>query len=195
MESGAFAHPRGEGREAILTAAYELMLQERMSSVSHRNVAARAGVAVGLIRYHFSTRTILLVECIKRLMAGRHETALAALERCSPDLTAVECGRLAVAAYTGPDTSDEGLTSTLAAILDSAREAAALSEFLIAERPAVEGDLAAVLRACGYADANTTIIAHVIDGALVAGIVDKQQNLLEAAARSCAEVLSLSRRR
>ncbi|CAG7612006.1 TetR/AcrR family transcriptional regulator [Leucobacter soli] len=187
------AHARGEGRDAILKAAYELMLQDRVSSVSHRSVAARAGVAVGLIRYHFSTRTTLLLACITHLMEERHEVALEALSRCRPGLDPIETGRLAVTAYTGPDISDSGLTSTLAALLDTAREDRVLSEFLIAERPTVEGDLMAVLEACGWGEADPTLVLHVIDGALVAGIVDKQPGLLDVAARSCAAVLSLSK--
>lgn len=189
------AHARGEGRDAILKAAYELMLQNRVSSVSHRSVAARAGVAVGLIRYHFSTRTTLLLACITHLMAERHRVALEALSRCGPELDAFETGRLAVTAYTGPDITDDGLTSTLAALLDTAREDRALSEFLIAERPDVEADLNAVLAACGWDAADPTLITHIIDGALVAGIVDKQVGLLDAAARSCAQVLSLTQQR
>lgn len=178
-----------------MSAAYELMLQEQMSSVSHRNVAARAGVAVGLIRYHFSTRTALLLACLRRLMDERHEVALKAIAKCRLDVDVVECGRLAVTAYTGPDITDSGLTSTLAAILDSAREDIALSAMLIAERSVVEDDLMQVLTRCGYSGTKVTVIAHIIDGALVAGIVDKQQDLLNHAARSCAEILSLTARR
>ena len=189
---GERAVPRGEGRESILQAATELMLTERMSSVSHRSVAARANVSVALIRYHFSTRSALLLACVERLMEARHARAQSLVKRGSPDLTDLECGRLLVGAYAGPDPSDDGLAATLGCLIDSAREDESLAEYLVSRRPLVEGDIREVLSACGRELRLATMLAHAIDGALVSAIVDKQEGLLEQAAESCAAILDLA---
>lgn len=49
-------HPvRGEGREALVDAAIELIVSEGTRGVTYRSVAARAGVTHGLVRHHFTS--------------------------------------------------------------------------------------------------------------------------------------------
>lgn len=57
-------------RRAILKAATELLYSEGLRGVTHRNVAARAGVPVGSIGYYYSNRERLLATCFEDI-AGR----------------------------------------------------------------------------------------------------------------------------
>lgn len=183
---------RGQGRESLLNAAVELMLSDRLRAVTHRNVAEAAGVSIGLIRYHFQTSAALLLAGVERIMANRHEGAKEALKECSPSLNSLECGRLIVKAYSGPDTSDRGLAAMLGCLIDSTREDASLAEFLLSEREVVEDDVRNIVEACGRDTALVPVLPHVVDGALIAGMIDKQEGLLDMAATSCAVVLDLA---
>lgn len=60
-----------EKRKSILHAATELLLSEGLKGVTHRNVAAKAGVPVGSIGYYFSTREKLIATCFGELAATR----------------------------------------------------------------------------------------------------------------------------
>src|SRR5699024_254423 len=44
---------RGEGREALIDAALEILVEGGLKTVTYRSVAMRAGVTHGLVRYHF----------------------------------------------------------------------------------------------------------------------------------------------
>lgn len=60
-----------EKRAAILNAATELLLDEGLRGVTHRQVAASAGVPVGSIGYYYSTREKLVVTCLEKLSDER----------------------------------------------------------------------------------------------------------------------------
>lgn len=55
---------RGEGREALVKAATAILTDEGLRGVSHRSVAARAGVTHGLVRHHFRSIGELLGEAV-----------------------------------------------------------------------------------------------------------------------------------
>lgn len=61
-----------EKRGVILESALELLLTEGLKGVTHRQVAAAAGVPVGSIGYYYSTRDKLVATCFERLVDGRH---------------------------------------------------------------------------------------------------------------------------
>lgn len=60
-----------EKRAAILNAAIKLLLDEGLRGVTHRQVAASAGVPVGSIGYYYSTREKLVVTCLEKLFDER----------------------------------------------------------------------------------------------------------------------------
>lgn len=60
-----------EKRAAILNAAVDLLLSEGLRGVTHRQVAAAAGVPVGSIGYYYSTREKLVVTCLEKLYDDR----------------------------------------------------------------------------------------------------------------------------
>lgn len=60
-------------RLAILQAATELLYSEGLRGVTHRNVAAQAGVPVGSIGYYYSNRERLLAICFQGIAERRRE--------------------------------------------------------------------------------------------------------------------------
>lgn len=69
-----------EKRAAILNAAIELLLSEGLRGVTHRQVAAAAGVPVGSIGYYYSTREKLVVTCLEKLFDERRRAFTQAME-------------------------------------------------------------------------------------------------------------------
>jgi len=68
-----------ERREKILAAARELIASEGVDGVSHRKVAARAGVPLGSMTYYFDGRDELIFEVFTRFadeMAARFDAVM-----------------------------------------------------------------------------------------------------------------------
>ncbi|MGQ8872283.1 TetR/AcrR family transcriptional regulator [Paenibacillus sp. TSA_86.1] len=60
-----------ERRSAILQAAFTLFGQVGYTKATMKEIAAKAGVAQGLIGYHFNTKETLLVEVVREWMINR----------------------------------------------------------------------------------------------------------------------------
>ncbi len=65
---------RGEKQELILEAATTVLGRGGIGALSMRAVAAEAGVALGLINYHFDDKTSLIVAALERI--GRADARL-----------------------------------------------------------------------------------------------------------------------
>ena len=63
-------------RERLLDAAIHIAGREGLAAVTYRAVAARAGVAHGLVRHHFGTREQLLAEAFRRAAAQDSDAVL-----------------------------------------------------------------------------------------------------------------------
>lgn len=76
-----------ERKNAIMQAAYTLFGQVGYPKATMKEIAARAGVAQGLIGYHFDTKETLLVEVVREWMINRGmKSAFAKLDlQDSPD--------------------------------------------------------------------------------------------------------------
>ncbi|MCT2591521.1 TetR family transcriptional regulator [Streptomyces sp. N2-109] len=62
----ATGHTDPQRRERILAATLDLVAEEGVAGVSHRKIAARAGVPLGSMTYHFSGIDQLLREAFRR---------------------------------------------------------------------------------------------------------------------------------
>lgn len=62
----ATGHTDPERRERIIGATLDLIAEQGVAGVSHRKVAARAGVPLGSMTYHFQSREALLHEAFTR---------------------------------------------------------------------------------------------------------------------------------
>lgn len=60
-----------ERKNAIMQAAFTLFGQVGYAKASMKDIAAKAGVAQGLIGYHFGTKETLLVEVVREWMINR----------------------------------------------------------------------------------------------------------------------------
>ncbi|WP_338556996.1 TetR/AcrR family transcriptional regulator [Paenibacillus sp. KS-LC4] len=60
-----------ERRSAILQAAFTLFGQTGYTKATMKDIATKAGVAQGLIGYHFSTKETLLVEVVREWMINK----------------------------------------------------------------------------------------------------------------------------
>lgn len=76
-------------RSAILKAAISLVLRSGMGAVSHRVVAAEAGVPLGATRYYFGGREELLLACVNDLDVARSRAADDAIHQVAGDARAV----------------------------------------------------------------------------------------------------------
>lgn len=63
--------PQDERKRAILQAAYTLFGRSGYAKSSMKDIAAQAGVAQGLIGYHFGNKETLLVEVVREWMINR----------------------------------------------------------------------------------------------------------------------------
>lgn len=112
-------------REVILRAAIEILLNEGLREVTHRQVAARAGVPVGSIGYYYVSREKLLETCFTELAKVRtmiaEEQLGLATSTDSDDLVA---WRLVESLTLG---SRKDLPGLIGALIDGLREPGTLS--------------------------------------------------------------------
>lgn len=83
---------RGEGREAILAATIGVVAEGGIDAVTHRRVAAAAGVSPGSATHHFSSREDLLREALRfylQLADGLLESLVEATRAIEPPVDRV----------------------------------------------------------------------------------------------------------
>ena len=153
----------GVARDKVLRAALELVGENGVAGLTNRNVARRAGVALGSLTYHFDSQTALLREALALFLA--EET-----ERLEQLAEAVRDAKL----------TDEQGAQALEAMLEQepARRIAKLELYLHATRDpelveaaqvcfaAYDRLAASALRAVGVADAEglAPLMVAIIDG-------------------------------
>ncbi|WP_379971308.1 TetR/AcrR family transcriptional regulator [Ectobacillus sp. sgz5001026] len=71
MKNGKSSEVSDNRRDAILQAAYTLFGTVGYSKASMKEIAAKAGVAQGLIGYHFGSKEKLLVDVVREWMINR----------------------------------------------------------------------------------------------------------------------------
>jgi AcrR family transcriptional regulator len=90
---GQMKKRESEARERILSASMDLIIERGgAGDVTTRDIAARAGVGIGLVNYHFQTKENLISLCVKRI-AGSAADDLAQLA-ASTEMEPVEKLRL-----------------------------------------------------------------------------------------------------
>jgi len=147
-----------EARRRLLTAAAELIAQRGWSAVSTRMLAERAGVAAGVVHYHFSSVQALLAEAALAVMREMVERVDVALAEAQTPIEALDLMLGFLEGHDGTDptsllfietylaaTRDEELRSSLSEIVVEFR--GRLAERLAALDVAVPDDTAAVLAA------------------------------------------------
>lgn len=185
-----------ERRDTILRASVHLFTSQRVSAITHRSVAADAGVPLGAIRYYFSTREELLIASIRLIEARRHTDAQHALTSATPETTTRECARLLLHSYIGlpPGKSsfnDGYLSASVGWLADIPRESEVLSTQLAKHWPAIRSDLTAILVNCDRT-VPPHLITNVIDGATLASFVWERGELVDRVIEAVAEQLEFA---
>ncbi|SCK19072.1 TetR/AcrR family transcriptional regulator [Streptomyces sp. WMMB 322] len=174
-----------ETRQRLLDAAAQLIVEDGWGAVTTRRVADRAGLRPGLVHYHFSTVTDLLIEAA--LASARREMAQATEAILQADDPAQGMTRVleAVAEYSWNDPATVLFSEMLLASTRLERLRTQLAELMAEWRTSV----AEWLRACGTtspegpsgeaaerpeddAEATAMLLGAAIDGLVLHRLID-----------------------
>ncbi len=160
-----------ERQQAMLEAAARLLIDEGPAAITHRRVAAEAGLPSGSANYYFPTKDGLYAAAVRAAEAVRGESARRYAEgiarrRRTPAATA----RLLIETYYAPGLRPDVVAVRLEPML-SADRTPGLHEIMAAARPGLLESLRIVLRRSGYpsvaAGPDLELIATTIDAALL----------------------------
>lgn len=160
-------------REALITAALDLIAEGGPAAATVRAIADRAGVTPGLIRHYFQTKDDLTRAAYRALMQRMNTDNAAVLDSAPPDPVA----RLAafVAAALRPPVVDPGRMGLWAGFMHQVRQnpdmAAIHAETYLGYRDVLEGLIAALPTPLDPAERRRRAIAcnGVIDGLWLEG--------------------------
>lgn len=162
------ARARGQAtRQRLLEAAVQLIIEEGWGSVTTRKIAQRAGVQFGVVHYHFSSVTDLLIEASVQFSRDAIAGPLAALTAAHDVASGLE--RLLAAL----DVDDRVMLLLAEAFLAATREEplrAQLVELLREFRGAVAGWLDQ--HGTPDPDATAAVLAATLDGLALHRAID-----------------------
>jgi AcrR family transcriptional regulator len=173
-----------EVRRRLVQAARELVPARGWAAVSTRTVAERAGVAPGLVHYHFASLQALLAEAAVGALREMVGDVGALLQQARTPTELVDLIAAEVDRYTGTDpasllavetylaaTRDPGLRQELSAVLDEFRDGVAgrLREHGVPDPDATAAVLGALIdglllhRALGPAPAMAPVLHRIVE--------------------------------
>ena len=182
-----------ERRADILAAACELLARGGTAAVTHRQVAEKAGVPNGSIRYYFATRDALLTACVEDIESRRDAEAQRALAEASadsarpgPEVTAQRMLRV----ITGRGLEDAELRGTLCWLVDTTRENAELATVLAEERIRLEGQARELLRLSGYTRVPAELVISLGEGVMFKLHVENRTGIARETVAAMADLLA-----
>lgn len=154
-----------EVRQRLVRAAAELVAERGWAAVSTRMLAERAGVAAGLVHYHFASVHAVLQEAALGVMRAAVDELVVELERADGPDAALDLILSAVDAYTGDDPASLVVVETFLAAARDDELCAAVAEVLTDVRQ----QLTAVLDAHGVGQPERTaaVLLATVDGVLL----------------------------
>ena len=191
------AQERSSNRQRALgEAAATLLIQHGPSAVTHRRVAAAAGVPAGSANYYFPSKAGLYKAAVRRAEDIRRDSAMAyALAIPKQDRTPEEIARLLIETVYAPALDVDVLTIRLEPMLAAHRDPdlrATMAEF----RPGHLAALRVVLDRSGRAAVadgpDVDLLAQMIDASLLYAGLTGDSDPIGAAARSVGRLLELS---
>lgn len=185
-------------QRALVDAAAELLIEHGPAAVTHRRVAAEAGVPAGSANYYFPSKAVLYAEAVRRAEEIRRDGAMAyALAVPERSRTPEETARLLIEAFYAPGLDTDVLTVRLEPMLAAHRDPelrATMTEF----RPGHLAALRVVLRRSGHAAVadgpDVDLLAQMIDASLMYAGLTGDDDPVAAAARSVGRLLELADR-
>lgn len=160
-----------ETRVRLLDAASQLIAEEGWGGVTTRKVAERAGLRPGLVHYHFSTVTDLLIEASLGQVRREVEGSLAALRHEIDPAAGVEQVLMLAEAYTPDDRTTILFTEVLLAATRHQRLRTELA-VLIREFRAALADWLRASAGLADADATALVFSALLDGLVLHRLVD-----------------------
>ena len=160
-------------REAIVAAAAVLVLTEGPDAVSHRSVAAAAGVPLAATTYYFASLADLLVAAVERA-ADDELAAVAELVDALPRRrrSPASAAEIVLGIVLGPRRrSDAAIQAHYERFLASGRHPA-VRPVLQRSRRRVDALLTDALDRCGHAGADTAHLVAVLDGTAISALVE-----------------------
>ncbi|MCT1916732.1 TetR/AcrR family transcriptional regulator [Kocuria rhizophila] len=185
-----------ERRADILEAACGLLASGGTAAVTHRQVAEKAGVPNGSIRYYFATRDALLRACVEDIEARRDAEAQRALAEASadPDRPSAEVtAQRMLRVITGKGLGDEELRGTLCWLVDTTRENAELATVLAEERVRLEAQARELLRLSGFTTIPAELVISLGEGVMFKLHVENRSGIARETVAAMAELLSYRR--
>lgn len=174
---------RPETRDRILAATIELIAEVGWSGVTTRGVAARAGVNVALLHYHFRSKDALLREA---LMAAMNEVLVAVVEPLMTPGPVLDALDGVVDRLSAVDPSSPTGVMTGEALLRATRDPeirVAISDELTEFRALLAGRLAGAtgeIRPGLDPEGTAAVLAAALDGLLLHAFVDRTLDLPRA---------------
>jgi len=185
-----------ERQQAMLEAAARLLIDEGPGAVTHRRVAAAAGLPSGSANYYFPTKDGLYAAAVRAAEEMRGACARDYAEGTSRRRrTPASTARLLIETYYAPGLRPDVVATRLEPML-SADRTPGLHEIMAAARPGLLESLRIVLRRSGYdavADGpDLDLIATTIDAALLHASSRGETDPVTAAEAMVARVLELA---
>lgn len=178
-------------REAIVTAAAELVVEGGPDAVSHRAVARAAGVPLAATTYYFAGLDDLLTAAMSRVADAELAAAAAVVEALptrprSPASTA----EVLVDVLLGRDRQDDARLQAFYERFLAAGRYPALRPVLRTARARADEMLTEALRRCGHTGADVGRLVAVVDGTVLSALVEGDGRARERAREAVAGLLS-----
>jgi DNA-binding transcriptional regulator YbjK len=188
--------PKGEARrEALVVAAADLVTTHGPDAVSHRAVAAAAGVPLAATTYYFRDLADLLVAGVERVCATEGAAARAVVEAAGRGRRPVdETATLVVDVLVGRGRrTDTELQAHYERLLSGGRHPA-VRPSLQAAGAQLNGLVGELLTTGQHRDVPTAVVVAVVDGTVLSALVERDGHARAAAEDAVADLLSRRRR-
>ncbi|MBD9698680.1 TetR family transcriptional regulator [Flavimobilis sp. GY10621] len=176
--------PRGAARrDALVDAAVTLVLEEGPAALTHRALAARAGLPLASTTYHFASLDEILAAVGERL-AERWQAAVRDVldDRAAiAAATTVELRADLLVRALLPSGGDDVVRAHYAHLVGVGRSR--LGHEYAASRPVLDAEIGRLLEVLGVAGAGATLVLAVVDGGAVAALSEAREVRPTVAAR------------
>jgi DNA-binding transcriptional regulator YbjK len=183
-------------QDALVDAAARLLIAHGPTAVTHRRVAAEAGVPAGSANYYFPSKAVLYGEAVRRAEELRRDGAMAHAQAVPQAMrTTRDTARLLIETFYAPGLDADVVTVRLEPMLAAHRDPelrATMAEF----RPGHLEALRVVLRRSGHAAVadgpDVDLLAQMIDASLMYAGMTGASDPVTAAADSVGRLLDLA---
>jgi len=180
--------PVGSRRDQIVEATLRVIGARGADAVTHRAVAAEAGVSLALTTYHFDSKHALVAEALERVIERSIETVHEHAQVSGPIDPSQLTERLVALTVAQLDDEAAPLVAQYELMLEAARNQSLRP---LAERwsEAYDRSLVALVRAAGVGDPELSagILSSVIEGALLDHIALPREGFVESELRPMVE--------